>query len=78
MRAGHLRFTETKDTGKTKVFSVFSNHDDSELGEIKWHISWRCYVFNSFTGVIWSWDCLRELSDFIKSLMDERKTARGG
>jgi hypothetical protein len=77
MIAGHLRFSETHNTGKTSRFAVFSNHDGSQLGEIRWHGSWRAYVFIPFTGVIWSWDCLQELSFFIKSLMDERKKNRG-
>ena len=75
MAKTHLEFKEhpIPESRKTKIFHVYSNHDGSELGEIRWESKWRCYVFYPFTGVIWSWGCLKELTEFIKNLMDIRK-----
>jgi hypothetical protein len=71
----HLKITEmgTNRKIKTKLYIVRSNWDDSTLGTIRWERGWRQYVFYPFEDRIWSWDCLKELSEFIKNLMDERK-----
>jgi hypothetical protein len=71
----HLKFVEhpIPESRKTKIIHVYSNHDETELGEIRWHTGWRQYVLNVAPNCIWSWDCLKEVSDFIKGLIDERK-----
>jgi hypothetical protein len=63
---------------KTDIFHVF-NEDDEMLGTIHWRAGWRQYVFTElYDGNVidWSWDCLKEKSDFIRSLMDERKVRK--
>lgn len=68
----HLNFDEYEvGEHRTKKFEVSSN--GSQLGDIKWHSSWRQYVFEPCFDTIWSWECLKELSEFIKSLMDGEK-----
>ena len=72
----HLEFldvTPDDPTRKTKVFEVASKHDDSILGMIQWDGGWRQYVFEPCENCKWSWDCLSQLSDFIKKLMEMRK-----
>jgi hypothetical protein len=71
----HLEFKEvyTGPSYKTKVFDVFSNFDKSHLGRIQWNGGWRCYVLHTFSGIIWSWDCLLECSNFIKALNETHK-----
>lgn len=74
MGSKHLNFKEADNVGcKTKVFVVSSAYDDSFLGEIKWYGGWRQYIFIPNADTIWSYDCLNDLSIFIKNLMDERK-----
>lgn len=70
----HLTFAKDNSfKGKTQLFLVYSIHDEALLGEIKWLGKWRQYVFHPEENCVWSWDCLKELSEFIKKLMDERK-----
>jgi len=59
---------------KTKIINVLSKKDGWVLGCIEWNTRWHQYVFepNPEIDSIWSWDCLLELSNFIKSLMNER------
>ncbi len=71
----HLKFVEVSLQGQvTKRFSIISAHDGSDIGLIKWHPGWRQYVLiTPNVSCFWSWDCMKECSDFIKKLMDERK-----
>lgn len=69
-----LRFMEGKtDGGKTKIFSVFSNHSDDLLGIIHWRSGWRCYVMSYEDGIDMSLSCNKELNDFMEKLETERK-----
>jgi hypothetical protein len=69
----HLLFQELTPNPKTKRFMVVSRFDDSDLGIIEWYGRWRCYCFTPIEGRVWSWECLKELSEFIKFQMDLRK-----
>lgn len=83
MTAKHLFFCENNQITKreTKEIAVISGHDGEQLGYIFWYYPWRQYVFEPFGcehcgGVkIWSWACLKELSDFIFNMMQERRRA---
>jgi len=76
MISQHLEYVvELSKTKKTKVVEVISAHDKTTLGKIAWHGPWRCYVFEprpSFS-IIWSDDCLEELSKYIRALNTEQK-----
>jgi hypothetical protein len=67
----YLAFTETFDTGKTKVWSVDNTNDGSHLGEIRWRGGWRKYVLVT-CDTVWSPDCLLDVADFINARMRER------
>lgn len=69
---GFIKFDEIKDTGKTKVFSVKSL-DEFKLGVISWYPSWRRYTFQPSVQTIFDSKCLIEISEFIDTLMKERK-----
>jgi hypothetical protein len=74
----HLKFEgKPSETGKTIVAIIFTNHDGVVLGLIKWHGPWRQYCFfpNKDYETLWSWDCLKELSEYIQelNLMKKRK-----
>lgn len=83
MTEKHLEFVEIVKKKKTSVFNVLSAHDKSYLGRVFWHRAWRQYVFepdkgaeyDEYKATIFSWDCLAELSTFIKNLMDKRRRA---
>jgi len=71
----HLVIESVEERPKTNVFLVKSKHDDTNLGVIEWNGAWRQYCFYPNTDIEtqWSWDCLQELTDYIKGLMDARK-----
>lgn len=69
----YIAFTETRDTGKTKVWSVDNTNDGSHLGEIKWRGGWRKYVLAIEPDTIWSSDCLRDVVDFMERQMAFRR-----
>jgi hypothetical protein len=60
-------------TEKTKMVVVISAHDNEVLGRIAWYGKWRCYVFHPLPDIIWSDDCLEELSKYIRNLNMEQK-----
>lgn len=72
-----LRFEETKDTGKTKIWSIYNSNNGYFLGEVRWYSHWRQYVYNcpgyQANSTIWNVECMRELTDFIEERMAERK-----
>jgi hypothetical protein len=70
----HLDFIEGDNSGKkTKYFEVQSKFDSCDLGRIKWHSHWRQYIFEPCLDTIWSFDCLEDLSLFLKNLNLEHK-----
>ncbi len=44
----------------------------SELGEIRWYSAWRRYVFFPRDGTLYDAGCLREVAEFLGTLMAER------
>lgn len=75
----HLNFEEElSKSGKTKIITISSAYDKTELGKISWYSHWRQYVFvpNIRVETIWTYDCLEELKDFVIKLNNEQK--RGG
>lgn len=79
----YLKFVETADTGKTKVYSVVSKHGGATLGEIRWYAAWRQYVLMPARVTVWNPNCLAAVNRFIGDLMfvraelqEKRKEAR--
>lgn len=70
-----LTFTETNDTGKTKVWDIHNADNGSHLGEVKWNGGWRQYVFAPRAHCIWNPACLDQLTEFIREQMAVRRTA---
>jgi hypothetical protein len=72
-----IRFEEVKDTGKTKIWNIWSEANDSYLGEVRWYSKWRQYVYHcpgyQSAGTLWNVECMKELTDFIEERMAERK-----
>ena len=69
----YLEFNELEVERKTKVFEV-RNKEHFFLGSIDWANGWRQYVFNpTAEPTQLSVGCLKEIEEFIKDLMEERK-----
>ena len=57
---------------KTKVISVDSKLHGNTLGIIKWYGAWRQYVFYPKIGTLFNAECLNDIQNQIKEMMDER------
>jgi hypothetical protein len=77
VRMTFLAFTEIRDTGKTKVWSVDNSNDGSHLGVVKWYGGWRKYVLATEPDCIWSPDCLNDVAAFIGQRMADRRAPLG-
>lgn len=69
----YLQFDLTEMNPKTMVYSVLSAASNELLGHIKWHNSWRKYVFFPLENTMFDSFCLSVIVDFIDYLMDERR-----
>jgi hypothetical protein len=72
-----LRFDEQTFKGKTKRFTIISNHSDESIGLIYYYPTWRHYVCELFEDTIWSLSCLKEINNKLEDLEEEnvrRKT----
>lgn len=68
----HLNFLYKSKTGKTSIYGIY-NKDNDFLGYIKWNTSWRRYSFFPDFDLVFDANCLQEIINFIKKLMEERK-----
>lgn len=62
-------------SGRTIVVTVSNVRSGAVLGEIKWYPAWRQYAFYPSTQkiTIWNGDCLTDIQDVIKRLMEARR-----
>lgn len=60
-----------------RQFVVVTNDGDA-LGFVTWHARWRCYEFCPCADTGFSWDCLRDLSAFVRRETDARRAAKMG
>jgi hypothetical protein len=58
---------------KTRLFTVLNNSSDDAIGYIEWYGAWRQYCFFPCGYIVFSAGCLDDISDFIGSLMTERR-----
>ena len=72
-RNHYLKFELVEQKPKTMIYSVLSVVSNELLGHIKWHNSWRKYVFFPLENTIFDSSCLTEIRDFIDFLMKKRK-----
>lgn len=81
---GHLEFVRdgTYPHLKTSIHHVYSAHDGSYLGDIKWRSGWRRYIFapNNSHEVVTVFDasCLEEIANFLKAEMALRNVKPAG
>lgn len=62
---------------KTKRIVVVSKRKLTVLGDIRWWPPWRQYVFFPESNTLWNVECMRDIQECIKRLMDERKLPCG-
>ena len=61
------------DNRKTDIFDVYSKDQNSILGTISWWGGWRQYIFAPNPNTIYERQCLKDISDFLNKLLEERK-----
>jgi hypothetical protein len=71
----HIYFEEMEAKPKTKQFAVKNNATYGDLlGYVKWYAPWRRYCFFIYMpGLVFDAECLADIQDFLKNLMEERK-----
>jgi hypothetical protein len=69
----YIKFDLVLQKEKTLVYDVRNIKSQIILGTISWYSHWRQYIFSPWKEVIFSEGCLKDIADFIKQLMDERK-----
>lgn len=69
----YLEFKRVPYEGKTKRFEVISKNHGYSLGRISWYGAWRQYAFSPAFETVWNKDCLKDIENFLNSLMVERK-----
>lgn len=70
-QSGHLSFWLMAKRGKSRDVQVRGKKNDI-LGWIKWYKPWRQHVFFMRPDTIWSWDCLFEVMEIMKSADEGR------
>lgn len=75
MAEQYLRFVEGEvpEGRKTRVVLVVSARHGDLLGEIKWFGRWRQYCFFPHALTVWNPECMEQVRDKIKMLMQNRK-----
>jgi len=67
---------EQDETKKTQAYTVRNISLQIILGYIKRYGAWRQYCFFPMIGTIYGEGCLKDVADFVKQLMEDRK--KGG
>ena len=71
---GLLEFKKIDEKPKTSVFEVRNKKSGDRLGTIKWMPHWRKYTFYPYGFTTLDSSCLKEISKFIDSVMNQRTT----
>lgn len=69
----YLEFKHLFNKPKTSVYAVLSKSSGKEIGRIFWDTCWRQYCFFPVSETKWSRGCMKQIINFIQTLMDARK-----
>lgn len=70
----YIIFVRLASTTKTSIWDVSTKLHNS-IGTVAWYGPWRRYCFHPANATVFSADCLADIQDFIKQLMDARKVS---
>ena len=71
-----LEFLPLERKPKTTTYQVRNISNGSFAGVIYWYGGFRKYVFQPSEDSFFDANCLQEISDFLNSLMEERKLSK--
>lgn len=67
--AKFIRFSKCADTRHDKpCYRIVNIRSGDPLGLIEWYPPWRKWIAAFEEHVVWSYDCLKDVIDFMKSL----------
>jgi hypothetical protein len=69
----YIQFELIEQKPKTSVWVCKNIRANQELGQVKWYPAWRSYCYFPTVQAVYNDGCLKDIVDFIKQLMDERK-----
>ena len=55
------------DNTSSEIYGIFNKKKEC-LGEIYFYKEWKKWVFESEEKIVFTWDCLKEIGDFMKGL----------
>lgn len=58
---------------KTDIYQVVTKDGNTLLGQISWYGPWRQYAFMPNANTVFERQCLTDIMNFIKKIMDEKK-----
>ena len=73
VKSKYLEFDYVGSTGKTDIWNVLSKTSGYILGQIKWYGAWRQYCFWPSPQTIFNPQCMLDINQAIKQLMEARK-----
>jgi len=73
VETAHLWFEVLGDTGKTLIIGVYNKHTEESIGKISWCGRWRKYWYEPHSGTGYDAKCLKDISDVLERLMNDRK-----
>ena len=72
-----LIFSLYENTGKTLKYEVLTKDTASiKLGEVRWFGRWRQYAFFPNFETVFEKQCMRDITNFLETLMNERKAKK--
>ena len=72
-----LNVVEVGDTGKTSIYEVRTKDAEPKvIGHIKWFGQWRKYALFPTNDSVFEPECLEDLADLLRKLMDWRRRAK--
>lgn len=61
----------------TEKWSVSSKSDGGHLGSVIWYAPWKRYTFESYAGVVFDHECLRDIATFMAGETAKKKARAG-
>ena len=72
----YLEFRLYSQATKTQIWEVCSKTRGSYLGYIRWYGPWRQYAFHPGDLTVWNPECLKDVCEFIRELMEDHRKGR--
>jgi hypothetical protein len=66
------------DNARVEGILIRAKRNDAILGRITLYHNWKCHIFEPEDGTIFSWDCLKDLSNILLEFDREDKKQRSG